>query len=215
MADHSRQWCIIPASPSDPNYVLVDAAAVRSAGGSWNLCEESVQGTVTAGSTYDATTAVPAGGAIEPIQDSHVVEEPDFDNRLSKEIQRHGLSGDNCQSLFAVLRQWHSLEWCQVESYIVYVASDPRCALQRMTRVHKILHTLLDQGYLTKSASPRCAPKVPDCKICGGTGCNWCNKKRCTLPASAPGNPMNKEWIIKWYEERFYPRTRGEVFVRL
>ena len=27
------------------------------------------------------------------------------------------------------------------------------------------------------------------CKICGGPGCNWCNKEKCTLPLDVRGYP--------------------------
>ena len=56
----------------------------------------------------------------------------------------------------------------------------------RITRIHKVLHALSNQGYLRKA-----------CKICGGTKCNWCDPDNCRLPDNVGGNPMNKEWILR------------------
>ena len=140
-----------------------------------------------------------------------------FDNKLYTTIlerglsQRRGLSDDDCQSLFAVLRIWPNLEWPQLECYIGYVTSDPESALQRITRIHMILHTLRDQGFMNANSC---------CSICGGPGCHWCDDKKYTLPLDAPEIIMNKDIIRRRFEagllqaevsrssrsERFKPR---------
>ena len=140
-----------------------------------------------------------------------------FDNKLYTTIlergllQRRVLNDDDWQSLFAVLRIWPNLEWPQLECFIGYVTSDPEWALRRITRIHMILHTLRDQGFMNANSC---------CSICGGPGCHWCNKKKCILPLNAPGKPMNKDVIRRRFEaglrqaevrcasrsERFKPR---------
>ena len=111
-----------------------------------------------------------------------------FKKELYTNIRGCGLREVDCQELFEVLCVWPNLEWTQHLKYVKYVAEYPEFAIQRITRIYMILHTLCDHGYLQK------------CRICGGTGCNWCDPERCTLPLTVKGSPMNKQFIERCFE---------------
>ena len=124
----------------------------------------------------------------------------DFEKELLKNIQSLGLREAHCEALFDVLVVWENLEWTQHLTYIAYVAEHPDSAIERITKIFKVLHSLSEMGFLMKRhrTGPCYSEYVKQqCKICGGPGCNWCNKEKWTLPLDARGNPMNKEFMKK------------------
>ena len=59
---------------------------------------------------------------------------------------------------------------------------------KRVIRIDLMMYVLLQQ----RVHEPRLA-----CKVCGGTGCNWCCPAKCRLSFRCRYGPMNKEFIIR------------------
>ena len=59
---------------------------------------------------------------------------------------------------------------------------------KRVIRIDLMMYVLLQQ----RVHEPRLA-----CKVCGGTGCNWCCPAKCRLSFRCRYGSMNKEFIIR------------------
>ena len=97
---------------------------------------------------------------------------------------------DTVEKYLLVLSRWlHQLNDrdSQVRIWNDYVFQPVPGIRKRVIRIDRMMHILFQQRVYE-------APFA--CKVCGGTGCNWCCPAKCRLSIRCKGNPMNKEYII-------------------
>ena len=97
--------------------------------------------------------------------------------------------GDTVEKYLLVLSRWsHQLNDrdSQVRIWNDYVFQPVTGIRKRVIRIDLMMYVLLQQ----RVHEPRLA-----CKVCGGTGCNWCCPAKCRLSIRCGARAMNKEYM--------------------